>query len=292
MEMRLSTDLLLAEITEDLFNPAFLAVNNAHGIYNTFQFTLRLSPRVYRALESSGPGIKTSGELGSEAVQAMSTFLHETIHWWQHIGSTYGFVFSLNYPMQSHCTHGDLKKLVEQDGFRKSVVEQAKALCLIGPSEFGTPTGTANTIINNHYDLLTYRAFTLGSGSAKAISGKNLFENVGHAFHMTLAHTVKILASTVDKEFELLPHPKDWGDGFRMLREGRVEGYYYGSPIGLLPIGAREIFEGQACFSQAQYLSYACNHRIDWDEFRGIGMLHGVYVAAFEEFLRLTESER
>jgi hypothetical protein len=194
--------------------------------------------------------------------------------------------------MLSHSTHADLKKLVEEDGFKKSVVEQAKALDLSGPSGFDTVGDRANRIINNHYDLMTYRGFTLGPESAIAVTKKNLFENVGHAFHMTLAHTVSNLASTVDKEFQLLPHPKDWGDGFRMLRERRVEGYYYGSPIGLLPIGAREIFEGQACFSQAQFLSFACNHRIDWDDFRAIGMMHGVYVAAFEEFLRLTEFER
>src|SRR5271168_932189 len=77
-----------------------------------------------------------------------------------------------------------------------------------------------------------------------------------------------------------------------LLRERRVDGYYNGSPIGLWPIGAREIFEGQACFSQVQYLSFGCNHSLDWDDFRAIGMLHGIYVAAFQEFLRLTEAER
>jgi hypothetical protein len=51
----------------------------------------------------------------------MSTYLHETVHWWQHIGSTYGFILSLNYPVQSHCTHFDLKRLVEHDGFKKQL---------------------------------------------------------------------------------------------------------------------------------------------------------------------------
>jgi hypothetical protein len=71
----------------------------------------------------------------------------------------------------------------------------------------------------------------------------------------------------------------------------KVEGYYYRSPIGLWPFGSKEIFEGQACFSQLQYLSYACDHRLTLDDFRSLGMLHGVYVRAFDEFLRLTESE-
>jgi hypothetical protein len=71
----------------------------------------------------------------------MSTLLHETVHWWQHIGSTYGFILSLNYPVQSHCTHFDLKKLVADDGFKKSVIAQASALSLHGP------TGLPQTIL-------------------------------------------------------------------------------------------------------------------------------------------------
>ncbi|WP_284178031.1 hypothetical protein [Rhabdaerophilum sp. SD176] len=289
--MKLSEELLSADIKRDPTNPAFPAVYNAHGVYNTLQFVLRLSPKVHQTLRRFAPGITTNGIIGLEGAQAMSTLLHETIHWWQHIGTTYGFVLSLNYPVQSHCTHFDLKKLVEQDGFKKSVFSQAGVLNLRGPTGFGTTAGIANTIINNHYDLLAYRTFTLGPDSAKSIIQRNLFENVGHAFHMTYAHTVNQLASTVDKDFRLFSQPKEWADGFRSLRDRRVEGYYYGSPIGLWPIGAREIFEGQACFSQIQYLSHACGHRLDWNDFRAIGMLHGVYVRAFEEFLRLTESD-
>ena len=175
----------------------------------------------------------------------MSSLLHETVHRWQHIGSTYGFILSLNYPVQSHSTHFDLKQLVADDGFKKSVIAQASALSRHGPTGFGTAAGRANTIINNHFDLLAFRAFTLGPETAKEAADKNLFENVGHAFHMTYAHTVNQLASTVDQDFKIFPHPKEWADGFRALRDKKVEGYYYGSPVGLWPIGSREIFEGK-----------------------------------------------
>lgn len=243
-------------------------------------------------LGSFTPGITTNGTLGFEGAQAMSTLLHETIHWWQHIGSTYGFLLSLNYQVQTHCIHMELRKLVELDGFKKSIAAQAKILNETGPTGFGTKAGTANIIINNHYDLMAFRAFTLGPDTAKQVAGQELFENVGHAFHMTYAHTVNQIASTVDKSFQLLSHPEQWEDAFRALRDGRVHGYYYGSPIGIWPIGAREIFEGQACFSQVQYLSHACGHRLDWDDFEQVGLLHGVYLKAFDEFLRLTQSSR
>jgi hypothetical protein len=289
--MQLFPDLLSADILKRASSPAFSAVYNANGLYATLQFVLRLSPRVHRTLSNFSPGITTNGAIGFEGAQAMSTLLHETIHWWQHIGSTYGFILSLNYPIQSHCAHTDLKRLVEEDGFKKTVAAQANVLNLRGPTGFGTTAGRANTIINNHYDLLAFRAFTLGPQTAKKVVENNLFENVGHSFHMTYAHTINHLASTVDRDFKIFPHPKEWVDGFSALRDKKVEGYYYGSPIALCSVGSREIFEGQACFAQLQYLSNACGHRLTLDDFRSLGMLHGVYFRAFEEFLRLTESD-
>ncbi len=289
--IRFSPSLLTTDAPLHKANSAFHATTKAHGLYNTQQFVLRLSPLIHQTLASFTPGITTNDQIGLDGAQAMSTYLHETIHWWQHIGSTYGFMLSLNYPMQAHCTHFDLKKLVDEDGFKKSVLRQAIDLSRRGPSGFGTVAGRANTIVNNHYDLLAFRAFTLGPDAAKEVTQKQHFESVGHAFHMTYAHTVNMLATTVDKDFEIIPHPKEWADGFRALREEKVEGHYYGSPVELWPIGAYEIFEGQARFSQIQYLSHACGHRLDWDTYRDLGMLNGVYIEAFELFLRLTEAE-
>ncbi len=76
----------------------FAATLEAHGLFNTFQFVLRLSPQVHRRLVETSRGILTSADIGFEGAQAFSTYLHETIHWWQHIGSTYGLMLSLSYP--------------------------------------------------------------------------------------------------------------------------------------------------------------------------------------------------
>ena len=118
------------------------------------QFVLRLSQKVHNTLSKFEPGITTSGALGWEGAQAMSTYLHETVHWWQHIGSIYGLIFSLNYPVQSHSTHADLKKLVQEDGFKKSVVSQALGLNERGPTGYGIIAGRANRIGQRSTDPL------------------------------------------------------------------------------------------------------------------------------------------
>jgi hypothetical protein len=200
-------------------------------------------------------------------------------------------MLSLNYPVQSHATHFDLKTLVQEDGFKKSIRLQARDLSERGPTGFGTPAGTANTIVNNHFDLLAFRAFTLGPAAAKDAVEDNLFENVGHAFHVTYDLTLGVIAATIDRNFAVIPNPIEWREGLQDLSERKIEGYYHGSPVGLWPIGAYEIFEGQARFSQIQYLSYACGHRLDFNDFKKFGLLSGKYVEAFEHFLRLTDSQ-
>lgn len=84
--MKLVPDLLFADASRSTASPAFDAVHNAHGVYNTLQFVLRLSQKVHNTLSKFEPGITTSGALGWEGGQAMSTYLHETVHWWQHNG--------------------------------------------------------------------------------------------------------------------------------------------------------------------------------------------------------------
>jgi hypothetical protein len=269
----------------------FSATTKAHGLYSTNQFVLRLSPLIHRTLANFKSGITTNGEIGLDGAQAMSTFLHETIHWWQHIGSTYGFVYGLNYPVQAHATFKDLKSIVAGDGFKKSILQQGELLNAKGPTGWGTLAGTSNVIINNHYDLDVFRLFTHSIASARTLAANPRFEAVGHALHMTYGHTVGVLASSVDESFNALPDFREWKDGFEELRSSKTKGHYYGSPIELWPLGSLEIFEGQARFSQIQYLSHACGHNQNWESYASLGMLDGVYVKAFQQFLYLTDSE-
>lgn len=269
---------------------AFHATLDGHGSYNTFQFVLRLSPKIHRALGGIADGSKSAQSSNFETVQAFSTFLHETIHWWQHVGSTHGLMLSLTYPTQAHANYTHLKELLERHGFHKSVREVA--LTLPGPSAVGNVTGLANRIVNNHFDFGAFRALTYNSTSAKDISNNPLFESVGHAHQIAYGNNVLVLGATVDPEFRVLPHPKEWEDQFQALRAAKETGFYFRSPIELWGIGTQEIFEGQACFSQMQYLAFASNGRLELDDFKQMGMLHGVYEAAFTLFLKTTQLDR
>lgn len=262
----------------------FNATLDAHGLYNTFQFVLRLSPAVHRTIAALPSGIVSSQEATFEGTLAFSTYLHETIHWWQYVGSTYGLMLSLSYPAQAHANYKHLKELLAKIGFKKSVRDLANILPPPGGPD--TLRGLANIIVNNHFDFSAFRAVTHSERALKTAVEDPYFESVGHAFQMTYAANLVVLAATVDPDFSVIQHPKNWEAPFRALRGNKEPGYYFTSPIEVWPLGALEIMEGQACFSQIQYLAFASGGRLNWDDFRALGILHGVYVKAFDVFLK------
>lgn len=251
-------------------------------------YVLRLSPLIHRKLAAlPESGIYTSREVGFDGAQAFSTYLHETIHWWQHIGSTYGLMSSLSYPARAHGNYNQIMRLISLGALKKPIRQLAEKSA--GPSTPDTVKGLANIIVNNHFDLSAFSKFSYNQDFARTIASNAMFENLGHFMHMTYAHNLLAMAGVVDKDFAALPDPRTWAEAFRKLEDDKVEGFYYGSPFGLWPVGAREIMEGQACFSQMQYLHFASGGQFEWDTFRHLGMLHGVYEAAFREFLERTE---
>jgi hypothetical protein len=119
--MDLNPSLLYSARRDEERAGSFNATLRAHGLYSSFQYVLRLSPAVHKKLAEVGDGIKSSQEIGLDGAQAFSTLLHETIHWWQHVGSTYGLMLSLTYPTQAHANYNGLKELTGKTGFKKSV---------------------------------------------------------------------------------------------------------------------------------------------------------------------------
>jgi len=267
----------------------FAATLKGHGLYSTFHFVLRLSPAVHRKLASMPTGIIYSGRIDLEGIQAFSTYLHETIHWWQHIGSTYGLMLSMTYPTQAYANYSHLKNLIAGVGFKKSI---RKLIDVLPGGGYGTPSGSANIIINNHFDMEAFRGLTVSPLSAKNIVENPQFENLGHAYSIAYGNIISLIASVSDRTFNVIPHPRAWSEPFRNLREAQEEGYYYGSPVSFYPIGAYEIFEGQARMVQLQYLHFATEGLIGMEAAEEAGMFNGVYGRAFSDFLRLTRLER
>jgi hypothetical protein len=278
---------LLGEPSLDTFS----ACLNARGVYESQRFALRLSPVIHELVNS----VVEKSELGEtsftgDELQAYSTYLHETVHWWQHKGSTSGFIRSVLYPIQTHSNMSELRQIITALGPQKPIqtVALRGELGLL-PPESADIGFVANTVTNNFMDTEFYLAITLKPKLEQEIYHDPYFEAAGHSFLITYALVIGAMQDLLDPEGSLLPNPKLLVDKLAELAARRVRGYHYQSEIIRAPVGLLDLYEGQARFIQLQFLALASDGLTIADA-KASGMLDGDYGTAFRAFLRISES--
>ncbi|WP_329752816.1 hypothetical protein [Stenotrophomonas maltophilia] len=271
----------------------FAACLNARGVYESNRFALRLSPVVHELVESIlAKSAAGTADFTGEELQAYSTYLHETVHWWQHKGSTSGFIRSLVYPVQTHGNMTELQTILQSLGPHKCIQDLALSgeLGLL-PENFRDAALAANVVTNNFMDTEFYLHLTHDPKKKDLeIYANPYFQAAGHSFLVTYGQVIGAVSELIDQSGRVLPSPQELADKLEEMAEQRVRGYYYGSPITRAPVGLAELYEGQARFIQLQFLANSSAGGLTLDEVRHEGMLDGVYGAAFKQFLKISDT--
>lgn len=265
--------------------PRFGACWDARGIYSPMQFVLRLRPDIHRVLKAEAQGVSEASKKSEASVAAFSTYLHETIHWWQHVGSSSGLFLSLLYPAQSHVNYDNLRMTLDEIGAKISLRNYDSDR--VGRSdENARENKNVNIILNNWHDIEFYRWLILDSKNFTQKAQDNYFECVGHSYRMAIDAVLWLITNVVDPTYEFFADPSKWRDQAKALAARKAPGFYYGSPIYVQPIGVKEIFEGQARLSQLQYLYIASRGEKKWNFFVQKGFLDDIYGKAFSHFIK------
>ncbi len=275
-----------AELDRDLLT-ATRDDSGVEGSYNQMHFVLRLSQRNHHLLEGIDARPRAIDELSVEQIEAFSTYLHETIHWWQHVGSTSGLVVSLAYPVQFNGNAQFLTEIVAGGVRFKSVKQWAEDELRSGRPDSDPLLIAANSAVNNCIDIEFYKRLAIDPSSFESVNDR-YFESVGHCYRMAYSHALNYMAATVDPNINIVPGGSAWDDGFQDLADRRILGYYYGSPVVRGMIGLHAICEGQAIYSQIQFLSAASGGGLCIDDFYKDGYLHGIYAEAFDAYIEKT----
>ncbi|PDT33906.1 hypothetical protein CO671_23095 [Rhizobium sp. M10] len=296
--MRISQAIIFNELKRELVEPldsdwvaptTFAATLEAHGLYNTKQFVLRLSPRVHELVDALSSGDFESHD-PADLIQAYSTYIHETIHWWQHVGSTAGLIYSLCYPAQFSSSLEHLQKAIGQIGPKKSLKRWADDALRNGSAPSPEALAEANIAVNNALDIEFYKVLASSPNRAVKLRSNQHFESVGHSYRIAYGNTLMALVESCDLDVGSVPNPEKWQQAFDRLMLSRHEGFYHGSPITQSEVGLHAIFEGQARFIQLQFLA-ASGGPTSCAAYAKDGYFSGIYVAAFAEFLKLSESD-
>jgi hypothetical protein len=216
--------------------------------------------------------------------------LHEILHWWQHIGSNFGFLYSLAYPAFVHISKENFDNLIKKDLAYKSIIKFDEQYY---KKHNVSDILDINTILNNYYDLEYAKQFAFDNKNIhKIFQDHRFFLNIGHCYHIFWSSTINTLSVTFDNDYEILPNTQLWIKEFLSLRDRKITGFYIDSPLYISHIGIRAIYEGQSIYNQMQYLTVALNPDLKYDDFVNSGMLYGVYEEAFEYFLFITKLEK
>lgn len=283
----------LASASDDYAaEPTFKACLNAHGMYETMRFVLRLSPRNHELMERIESNEFETSAAPADVVQAYSTYIHETIHWWQHVGSTSGLLFSLSYLAQCHSSMGELKEVLASVGAKKPLKDYTDQILLKEGHSAQAKLAQANTAVNNALDVEYYKYYAYEPRKhVHWMIKENHFESVGHGYFVVYHQLVGMIADTIDPEFKILPKTSGWQAEEQRLNAAQHEGFYWGSPVRLPATGLRAIYEGQARFIQLQFLHNTQQEPLSCTDLRDMGYFSGIYVEAFERFLELAEAE-
>jgi len=170
------------------------ASSNIRGLYNPLHFVVRLNPDLHDILESKPSGFFKPGEVDISHWDAFSTYLHETIHWWQHIGSTTGLMLSLSYPAESHVNRDHLLAILNDNGCKKSL----KTLLELDRGQLTDETARRlNIVLNNWHDGEFNRQLILDPRRLDDITKSPYFDSVGHSLEMGLSHSLWLLKGGV-----------------------------------------------------------------------------------------------
>jgi len=140
-------------------------------------------------------------------------------------------------------------------------------------------------ILNNWHDIEFCRRLMLDPHGSEHVLRDAYFESVGHGYQILWRTGLWLLSGALDPDLIVLPDPRRWEDAFQVLKQEKTKNFTYGEPNLLPDLGAFDLFEGQARFTQLQYLHFASGAELDWDDFRSAGFLGDVYTRAFAGFL-------
>lgn len=270
---------------------SFAATTKYHGVYETTRFVLRLSPLIHEYMEQIEANVFGDGPMPWEAVKAYSTYIHETMHWWQHVGSTSGLLLSLSYFSQCHSTIGVLRECLEEFGAIKPLKRWADQVLQNEGWGAQEKLAPANFAVNNAIDVFYYKSYAFDPrGAIKWMIEQNHFEDIGYTYSIVYGMMIGLISDAIDPDFVFLQSLTQLGDETLRLHEEGYEGFRKGSNVHLPYVGLQAIYEGQAHFIQLDFLNRARADPLTCKEWRAEGYLSGIYVEAFESFLKLTET--
>jgi len=235
--------------------PTFASNLNVHGLYETMRFVLRLSPRNHELMEmipASGVGLGTYSQMLYRLFPPTSTKPSIGGSMWVQLPvfCTVSATWRSATPSM-----GQLREVLATIGPKKPL----KAIPIKFLGAKGTPLRSnlrPPTLLSTmpRMSNITSTMLTLLESTSIGCTKNRISNQWATDTSLVYGQLVDMLADAIDPEYVILPNPKSWESETLRMRQERVEGYYWRSPVRLPAVGLQAVYEGQARITQLQFL--------------------------------------
>lgn len=243
------------------------------GSYDPLRYSMKLNSSIRDVL--SNDRIPDSDH---RKVAAFSTYLHESIHWWQHIGSYSGLICSLHSQLVSHLNHDDIISLQKKGMLKKNIINCAR-------KKENAGNGHIQRIVNNSIDFAFAHKFLMNPHLIGDIVKDEFYESIGHSMYMFWSAAIRTLKTTFSETTPFFHDNETWYPGFAEAKKNKEKKSYFGNEIGKPPFGLRALFEGQARVSQLQLIEIGSARAGMFSEFSKKGYIDGIYGESLKFYL-------
>lgn len=267
------------------------ATNQTQGTYDPFRCVISLTKDNYDLTHPPAGMLSEPAPSKADLIRANGTYLHETTHWWQFMGSASGLLYSLSHAATTLSSAGLLRNVAQEFGPHKSLLRWTDSVLQSEGDSAQPKLAKANVAANNAFDLYGYQVFAMGPpAQIEALARDPHFHSVGHSFFIAYSRLLELVKSITQSVPEGFPTPDILEDCLWRLERERVDNFFAGSPPPSRAISDMDVFEGQSRFTEIQYLNELHGGNKSFRDFHETGYLGPAYTNAFDVFLCLSGS--
>lgn len=249
--------------------------SSQYGAFDPLNFMIRMSPQMQLTIRGNEHAVRGKADVSADLLSASGTYFHETFHWWQIVGTTFGFVDALSIQSQANTTIGVLQQYPPK--------QLVKPLCDVHMIDQQAIDGLPlNKAVNAWMDIEFAHALAHAPQRLGELQSRSFFESPGHSFYY-LYHDFCNLFSHYDAGHKLFPNPLEWLQALDALKAANTPSYARGAPCLAAELGMLDIMEGQARILELRYLARATGVQ-DWAYYEQAGYLGPLYRKALDYF--------
>lgn len=255
------------------------------GLVDPMTFVLRVDPDI-DALIRGEQEVTFALAWSAEKKAAVGVFIHEMIHWWQLVGTTIGLLHAACINVQSNILTSLLRQWVHEYEPRKSAFLAFREAMMRRP---GPELQILYNVVGRWMDLEFWSALMDQRAAAYRVADKPFFESSGKTLLRAAFYSLHQLLALGGDAMKRAEWFNEWiQEQERLSGRGSNEDFTGPGILAGLPIGGREILEGQARLTEIQYLHQLFAGQLSIQHLEKRGYFDKVYGHALREFIRLT----